>query len=270
MSHSFNSNTSSDTVRMTLLIKSVCLGSDSNTERNEQKSTSQRNQFTMERGGCSRQQKPGMRYRRRPRRPKENKQKPVMNITKVLRKQMTGGSRLRWTHLPQDFFIARAKEGSAELHETLTNIFKYLDEIETVSTNNLPLEEIRFDSLFERLANLQEQVHTFQRLSQEDESLKLTCADILYYFGLVRSLTNIIRRPARHFSLDEMLSINANIEELKASNQYPWWHDYFQFVKKAFEILHYVFNWVDQSSNIIVNDDQFIHYLFVLIPVKGM
>jgi len=71
-----------------------------------------------------------------------------------------------------------------------------------------------------------------------------------------------------------MLSINSNIEELQKQdsdiNQYPWWHDYFQFVKKAFEILHYVFNWVDQSSNIIVNDDQFIHYLFVLIPVKGM
>ena len=100
----------------------------------------------------------------------------------------------------------------------------------------------------------------------EDPSLNLTCADILYYFGLVRSLTSIIRRPARHFSLEEMLRINASAEQ---RHLHVWWEDYFQFVKKAFELLHYVFNWVDQSSNIIVNDEQFIHYLFVLIPVQG-
>lgn len=117
----------------------------------------------MERGACNnrRMHRPGMRYRRRPRRPKENKQKPNMNITKVLRRQMTGGTRLRWTRLSQEFFTSRAKEGSVELHETLTNIFKYLDEIEKVSTNHLPLDLIRFDSLCQHLSNLQEQVYFF-------------------------------------------------------------------------------------------------------------
>jgi len=84
-----------------------------------------------------------------------------MNITKVLRRQMTGGTRLRWTRLSQEFFTSRAKEGSVELHETLTNIFKYLDEIEKVSTNHLPLDLIRFDSLCQHLSNLQEQVYFF-------------------------------------------------------------------------------------------------------------
>lgn len=34
-------------------------------------------------------------------------------------------------------------------------------------------------------------------------------------------------------------------------------------------MLHYVFNWVEVSSNVVVNDEQFIHFLFVLIPVAS-
>jgi hypothetical protein len=75
---------------------------------------------------------------------------------------MLGGRRVRWTHLPQEFFMSRAKEGGVELHETLTSIFKYMAEIEKVSSNNLPLKEISFETLHERLSNLQEKVHSFQ------------------------------------------------------------------------------------------------------------
>lgn len=74
--------------------------------------------------------------------------------------------------------------------------------------------------------------------------------------------------PAQYYSLKEFLELNSRIESRKEQRP-DWWEPYFLFVKKAFEILHYVFNWVDQSSNIIVNDDQFLHFLFVLIPVKG-
>jgi len=38
---------------------------------------------------------------------------------------------------------------------------------------------------------------------------------------------------------------------------------------RLFLVLHYVFNWVEVSSNIVVNDEQFIHFLFVLIPVAS-
>ena len=41
----------------------------------------------------------------------------------------------------------------------------------------------------------------------------------------------------------------------------------FLFKTSLFLVLHYVFNWVEVSSNIVVNDEQFIHFLFVLIPV---
>ena len=33
-------------------------------------------------------------------------------------------------------------------------------------------------------------------------------------------------------------------------------------------MLHYVFNWVEESLNIIINDFQFINYLFCLIPIN--
>ena len=84
----------------------------------------------------------------------------------------------------------------------------------------------------------------------------------------MRSLTSVIRRPAQYYSLKHFLELNSKIESGNLVKP-VWWENYFLFVKKAFEILHYVFNWVDQSSNIIVNDDQFLHFLFVLIPVKG-
>ena len=51
------------------------------------------------------------------------------------------------------------------------------------------------------------------------------------------------------------------------SKDYPWWARYFKFAKKSFEVLHYVFNWVEESLNIIINDFQFINYLFCLIPI---
>ena len=33
-------------------------------------------------------------------------------------------------------------------------------------------------------------------------------------------------------------------------------------------MLHYVFNWVEESQNIVTNDFQFINYLFCLIPIN--
>jgi len=51
-------------------------------------------------------------------------------------------------------------------------------------------------------------VHDFQRLLQEEETINLTCAHLLYHFGLVRSLTNLIRRPGRDYSNDKLLEIN--------------------------------------------------------------
>ena len=42
-----------------------------------------------------------------------------------------------------------------------------------------------------------------------------------------------------------------------------------KYLLSKFIVLHYVFNWVEVSSNIVVNDEQFIHFLFVLIPVAS-
>ena len=126
-------------------------------------------------------------------------------------------------------------------------------------------------------------VHDFQRLLQEEETINLTCAHLLYHFGLVRSLTNLIRRPGRDFSNDKLLEINSLdpvspstspqspdsklIFQAIRSKEYPWWARYFKFAKKSFEVLHYVFNWVEESLNIIINDFQYINYLFCLIPI---
>ena len=73
----------------------------------------------------------------------------------------------------------------------------------------LGIDDIGFDSLHKHLDKLQQMVHDFQRLLQEEETINLTCAHLLYHFGLVRSLTNLIRRPGRDFSNDKLLEINS-------------------------------------------------------------
>ena len=67
-----------------------------------------------------------------------------------------------------------------------------------------------------------------------------------------------------------MLEINREIsgmDKVAKEAKYPWWSPYFLFTKKSFEILHYVFNWVEESQNIVTADFQFIRYLFCLIPI---
>ena len=73
----------------------------------------------------------------------------------------------------------------------------------------LGIDDIGFDALHKHLDKLQQMVHDFQRLLQEEETINLTCAHLLYHFGLVRSLTNLIRRPGRDFSNDKLLEINS-------------------------------------------------------------
>ena len=73
----------------------------------------------------------------------------------------------------------------------------------------LGIDDIGFEELHKKLDKLQQMVHDFQRLLQEEETINLTCAHLLYHFGLVRSLTNLIRRPGRDYSNDKLLEINS-------------------------------------------------------------
>ena len=70
------------------------------------------------------------------------------------------------------------------------------------------IQQIDFETLQNKLETLQQNVHDFNRFMREDESINLTCAHLLYHFGLVRSLTNLIRRPGRDFDNIELLKIN--------------------------------------------------------------
>ena len=93
----------------------------------------------------------------------------------------------------------------------------------------LAICDIKFKELHQSLEKLQQMVHDFQRLLQDEETNSLTCAHLLYHFGLVRSVTNLIRRPGRTLTNDQLLQINE-----QEHNQRPnWWTDYFLFTKKV-------------------------------------
>lgn len=214
------------------------------------------------------------------------------NVLELFRCQAKIGRSKRWTHFNDRLHID-VQETSKQRHETLSTILEILRRLDAIAVSSLDMSEINFvdpegkEGLYKDLSDLQEQVHQLQKGAAEDPK-PISCADFFYWYDLVRSLVQLIRRPNRTFTLYEILSINKYLDNLQdaesarkvgqlmeklkkkpAMGSYSVWNSYYKFVKKAFELLHYVFNWVEVSSNIVVNDEQFIHFLFVLIPVAS-
>ena len=85
-----------------------------------------------------------------------------------------------------------------------------------MAKSNLDMSEIHFTDrdgqrgLLRDLADLQEQVHQLQKGAPEDPK-PVSCADFFYWYDLVRSLVQLIRRPNRTFTLHELLvSLSVN------------------------------------------------------------
>ena len=171
----------------------------------------------------------------------QSMQREVASIEMELRRQKLGRRPpRRWTQVPEMLltkYLTRPNEtGQNEMLETNESILKILKAVESESTKPTPhLHQIKWEDLHKQLESLQAQVHTFQRLLQDEETT-FTCALLLYHFSLVKSLTNLIRRPGRFISNSKLLQIDAEISKMtdeEKKEAYPWWASYFLFTKKV-------------------------------------
>ena len=119
------------------------------------------------------------------------------------------GRSKRWTHFNDRLHID-VPETSKQRHETLSTILEILRRLDTVAMSSLDMSEINFvdpdgkEGLYKDLSDLQEQVHQLQKGAVEDPK-PISCADFFYWYDLVRSLVQLIRRPNRTFNLYEIL-----------------------------------------------------------------
>ncbi len=102
------------------------------------------------------------------------------------------------------------QETSKQRHETLSTILEILRRLDAIAVSSLDMSEINFvdpegkEGLYKDLSDLQEQVHQLQKGAAEDPK-PISCADFFYWYDLVRSLVQLIRRPNRTFTLYEIL-----------------------------------------------------------------
>ena len=133
----------------------------------------------------------------------------IFSVCELFRCQAKIGRSKRWTHFNDRLHID-VPDTSKQRHETLSTILGILRRLDTVAMSSLDMSEINYvdpegkEGLYKDLSDLQEQVHQLQKGAAEDPK-PISCADFFYWYDLVRSLVQLIRRPNRTFNLYEIL-----------------------------------------------------------------
>ena len=158
----------------------------------------------------------------------------ILNVVETESKKTTPElSEINWKRLHMELEALQQQELIVNILFLDRILMKHIESICSLESDLLCVYFSRNLTFF---SITQKKVHTFQRLLQDEET-PFTCALLLYHFSLVKSVTNLIRRPGRFISNSKLLEIDHEIGLMSSTdeknNKYPWWAPYFLFTKKV-------------------------------------